>query len=269
MTRVRSPITVVTGAAGLIGSEVCRELDQQGSRVVAVDSSTGTNHGIDVFRADITDPAAIASVCAEVTDIYGRVDRLVHAAALTARTPGVGVSGELALIHLDVWRRLIDVNLTGALICVQQFLELLKLSADPKVLLVGSIQGLVPTMGTGAYGVSKAALAGLTRQLAAELAGARIAVNMLSPGPIAGPDHDERSMKTKGDAPATRGPTPMERFGTPAEVARAVAAILGESFSYMTGAVIPIDGGEHLRPRPGLPPVQSGPEFADHELEEV
>lgn len=235
-------VTVVTGAAGLLGGQICRELAGQDAQVIAVDAAAAVIQGVQVVQADVSDARSIAAVAAGIAADHGRVDRLVHAAALTGRTPGAGVSGELAGFDIGSWRALIDVNLTGALICVQQFLGLLRRSSAPRVLLLGSIQGLVPTLGTGAYGVSKAALTALTRQLAAELAADAITVNMIAPGPIIA--------DTAGDhSPSEDPPTPLRRYGSPHEVARAVAALLGGSFQFMTGAVIPLDGGEHLRPR--------------------
>ncbi len=255
MTRTTTPpVAVVTGAAGLIGTAICAQLTRQGARVVAVDNLAVTVDAHDVYRADITDAVAVADVATSVAAAYGHVDYLVHAAALTARTPAGGVSGELASLDLRLWRQLIDVNVTGALICVQRFIDLLVKASAPKVVLVGSIQGLVPTLGTGAYGVSKAALGGLTRQLAAELASIGVTVNMLSPGPITAHEPTDRSAVKAG-----REPTPMGRVGSPAEVGRAVACMMQDAFSYMTGAVIPLDGGEHLRPRPGPNPRPEDP----------
>lgn len=242
MTASAQRLAVVTGAAGLIGAEICAALTRRGARVVAIDVVSAAGTDGDVFCADVTDPEAVAQVAARVEAAYGHVDWLVHAAALTARTRGRALVGELASLDLDLWNELLDGNLSGALVCVQRFLPLLRRSPAPRVLLVGSIQGIVPTFGTGAYGVSKAALAALTRQLAAELARDGVAVNMLAPGPIAAAE--ER-------AGVGLGPTPMGRFGSPEEVAGAVCCLMDESFGYMTGAVIPFDGGEHLRPREG------------------
>lgn len=243
MTDAESPVAIVTGATGLIGTEICAALTTAGSRVVALDARDAQVQAELMLCVDLTDADAVAAAAERVRIDYGRVDQLVHAAALTARTPGPGVHGELMSLDSTMWRRLIDVNLSSALICVQRFAELLRRSSSPAVVIIGSIQGLVPTLGTGAYAVTKAALVGLTRQLAAELAPEAITVNMLAPGPIA--DADQRVASTH---PA---PTPMRRWGTPDEVAGAVSRLLEPSFRYLTGAVIPLDGGEHLRPRPG------------------
>lgn len=235
------PVVVVTGAAGVIGAGIANELSAQGSIVVAVDNRPVDARVAETISADITSSEDVGAVAAFVASRYGHVDHLIHAAAVTARTPLIDVVAGLVDIDLAIWRQILEVNLTGALICVQRFVDLLRLAPAPKVLFIGSIQGVVPTVGTGGYGVSKAALTGLTRQLAAELAGIGIAVNMLSLGPIS--DDDGPTFQS------AHGPTPMGRFGRPDEVAHAVAAIVSDSFGYMTGAVVPLDGGEHLRPR--------------------
>ncbi len=236
-----STISVVTGAASIIGMSIASELTARGSTVVGIDNLPVNGQVAEAINIDITSNEDVASAAAFVASRYGHVDHLIHVAAVTAHTPQIDLMADLVSIDLGVWRRIFEVNVTGALICVQRFVDLLRIAPAPKVLLMGSIQGMVPTVGTGGYGVSKAALAGLTRQLAAELAGAEIAVNMLSLGPIS--DGDTSTSQS------LKGPTPMGRFGEPDEVARAVAAIVYDTFSYMTGAVVPLDGGEHLRPR--------------------
>ncbi len=247
-------VTVVTGAAGLIGGRLVRHLVDHGSHVIALDERDAS--GVDLFgasrqsrltflRADTTNPADMTSVAGDVARRYGHVDHFIHAAAVTALSDSVNPFGDLVGVDPEVWRRIVDVNLTGALISVRSLVELLRAAGRAKVLFLGSIQGSVPTLETGSYAVSKAALVALARQLAAELASLRITVNVLSLGPIQATD---QTVPDVGE-----GPTPMRRFGRLDEVAQAAASLLGDCFDYMTGAVIPLDGGEHLRPR-GNPP---------------
>jgi 3-oxoacyl-[acyl-carrier protein] reductase len=232
----------------LIGACITERLVAGGWRVVAIDRNAVTVPGAAAYEVDVANPAAVAVVASQVRDTHPTVDCLIHAAALTGRSPGPDRSGKLADLRLDVWDEYLRVNLTSALICVQAFLEQLRCSSTPRILLIGSIQGLVPTVGSGGYGVAKVALAGLARQLAAELAPEGVCVNLLSPGPIA----DLTEQARLGESTTTAA-TPAGRYGTPEEVAGAVALLLDDTFSYMTGAVIPLDGGEHLRPRHAPP----------------
>ncbi len=247
-------VAVVTGAAGLIGGHLVRHLVDHGSHVIALDERDAS--GVDLFgasrqsrltfvRADTTNLADMTSIGRDVARLYGHVDHFIHAAAVTALSDSVSPFGDVVGVDPDVWRRIIDINLTGALISLRSLIELLRAADRAKVLFLGSIQGSVPTLETGSYAVSKAALVALARQLAAELAPLRITVNVLSLGPI------QTTNQTVPDI--GEGPTPMRRFGRLDEVAEATASLLGGCFDYMTGAVIPLDGGEHLRPR-GNPP---------------
>jgi len=246
----RRRVAVVTGAAGLIGTHITERLVSGGWEVLAMDRNAVNIPGTTAYEVDVTDPAAVAAVASQVRKANFTVDCLVHAAAVTGRTPGPDRSGKLAYLPLEVWEEYLRVNLTSALICVQAFLEQLVCSPAPRILLIGSIQGLIPTVGSGGYGVAKVALGGLARQLAAELAPEGVCVNLLSPGPIA-----DVAEQARLGLDITSGATPAGRYGSPEEVAGAVALLLDDAFSYMTGAVIPLDGGEHLRPR--HPPQRS------------
>lgn len=257
----RSRVAVVTGGGGLIGRELCGVLEHAGHAVVAVDVGSLDVPGTLRLEVDVSDPNGMHEAAGAIEEAFGHVDWLIHAAALTGRTRGRQLTGDLASLNLEVWNEVLAINLTGALVCVQSLLPLLTRSAGPRIVIIGSIQGTVPTLGSGAYGVSKAGLAGLTRQLAAELAQRGITVNMVSPGPVA----DASELARLGNAAAER-PTPLGRYGDPAEVALATVGLLGDEYGFMTGAIIPIDGGEHLRPRTGparAHPYETHPQTAE------
>lgn len=245
----RRVVVLVTGAAGLIGGAISdvlaeREVTVVGVDVVAADPTTpGGRSMIDV---DLTDEAAVRCVAAAVQAEYGAIDAIVHSAAITGRSPRLGTH-TLRSVDLDLWRRVIEVNLTGTFVCIREFGALLRPEPLGRVLVVGSVQGLVPTMGASAYAVSKAALSGLVRQFAAEFAADGIAVNLVAPGPVA----DEEELQRLRDEGLAEAPTPMGAFLYPQEMAEAICDLVTGSFRFMTGAVIPIDGGEHLRPRHG------------------
>jgi len=245
----RRSVTVVTGVAGLIGGRIAEVLTERGVDVVGVDVVAPPRSApaawIEV-QADLTDERAVRGVATSVRAEHGGIDAVVHAAALTGRSPDLGTH-TLRSVDLDLWRRVIEVNLTGALLCIREFGALLRPEPLGQILVVGSVQGLVPTMGASAYAVSKAALTGLVRQFAAEFAPEGIGVNLVAPGPVADAGEVQR-LREQG---LHEAPTPMGAYLSPRDMAEAICDLLTGSFGFMTGAVIPIDGGEHLRPRTG------------------
>lgn len=259
---VPRPTMIVTGTAGLIGIEIADVLTDRGVDVLGVDSAQPpperARRWARSTQLDITDEAAVRRAVEEMAAQRVQIDALVHAAAITGRTPTLQPHS-LLTVDLDLWRRVLDVNLTGALLCARAFGTLLRPAPAAQILFVGSIQGLVPTFGASAYAVSKAALVGLVRQLAAEYAAHGVRVNLVAPGPVA--EASERARLAAQDA--GEDPTPLGRFGSPREIAEAVADLVTGSFSLLTGAVVPLDGGEHLRPRTGPrrshPPVDRSP----------
>lgn len=244
------PIMVVTGVAGLIGRQIAEVLSEDGVDVIGVDvtapQSGMSTHRARTMKVDITDEQAVRAAAKAIRDEYGAIEALVHAAAVTGRSPSLQ-RHSLRSVDLDLWRRVLEVNVTGALLCAREFGALLRPGPRAQILLVGSIQGLVPTMGASAYAVSKAALVGLVRQLAAEFAADGVRVNLVSPGPVA----DDRELARLRAEGVDDSPTPMGRFGGPREIAESIVEMTIGSFSLLTGAVVPIDGGEHLRPRTG------------------
>lgn len=242
-------VAVVTGVAGLIGGRIADVLTERGIDVIGVDvvaADRPAEGGLSMVQVDLTDEMAVRDVAAGMRAEHGGIDAIVHAAAMTGRSSSLGTH-TLRSVDIDLWRRVIEVNLTGAFVCIREFGALLRPEAPGQILVVGSVQGLVPTMGASAYAVSKAALTGLVRQFAAEFAAEGIGVNLVVPGPVA----DEEELQRLRDEGLNESPTPMGPFLRPREMAEAICDLVTGSFHFMTGAVIPIDGGEHLRPRHG------------------
>lgn len=244
MAKVEQVVAVVTGAGGLLGSAICKQLCSLGARVVAIDRVPIVSSDMTTFGVDVCDEDAMARTASEVATCFGRVDWLVHTAAMTGRSGGLLESVSLMDVDLAVWDKVLRVNVTGALMAVRAFAKLLRDAGSGRVILFGSVQGSVPTIGSGAYAVSKTALAGLTRQLAAELAPDGIRVNIVSPGLVLSPEDS-----TEAGNDGRESASPLGRFGSPVEVAEIVTSLLGNGFRHVTGAELPVDGGEHLRPR--------------------
>jgi NAD(P)-dependent dehydrogenase (short-subunit alcohol dehydrogenase family) len=188
-----TPIALVTGANRGIGYEVCRQLAQQGYRVLlgSRDAANGEaaaqtlqREGLNVaaLTLDVSQPESISQARAAVERDEGRLDVLVNNAAINYDTWQRGVTADL-----DVVQQTMETNVYGALRMMQTFLPLLRKSAHGRIVNVSSEAGSLAGMGGGtpAYSMSKAALNALTRIFAAELRGDRILVNSVCPGWVA------------------------------------------------------------------------------------
>jgi NAD(P)-dependent dehydrogenase (short-subunit alcohol dehydrogenase family) len=187
------PVAVVTGANRGIGREVARRLAREGFRVVlgsrdaergraAADELGGADAGIVACRLDVADDASVDAAAAWVGQELGRCDALVNNAAIDYDTDARATTADLDHVH-----RAMETNLFGAWRTALAFLPLLRRSPHPRLVNVSSGGGSISQMGAGtpAYSLSKAALNGLTRILAAELRTDRVLVNAVCPGWVA------------------------------------------------------------------------------------
>ena len=234
--RVDGKIVVLTGAAGGQGRAEAEALVREGAYVVATDlaedaPSAPSGSGGWAYRSlDVASPDAWAALAAWLGEEHGRVDALVNNAGVTFR-------GRLGEIELDDWNRVLDVNLTGALLGIQALLPLMRRGAS--VVNIGSVAALTGHYPV-AYTVSKWGLRGLTRVASLELGERGIRVNAIHPGYI------ETPMTASAPAAfleAQLAETPLGRAGAPEDVAPLVVYLVSDESSYLSGAEIPVDGG--------------------------
>ena len=143
---------------------------------------------------------------------------------------------------LDNWLATLNINLTGTLLCSQHAARLMVRRRWGRIINIASVAGMRAVgKGRTAYGTSKAAVIGLTRQIASELAEEGVTANAIAPGPVATPMTDV--LHSPEFRAAYTSAIPMKRYGRPEEIASIVSYLASESSAYITGAVIPVDGG--------------------------
>lgn len=241
---------LVTGASRGIGFSVASALAQRGAAVAltgrkadslafAVQQLQSSGADARSFVCHQGDPAAISHLF-EQLDKEGFVPDIVVINAAT--NP---VLGPLIEVDLDAWRKILEVNLTGALLTAQAAARRMLPRRDGSLVFMASIAGLDPLPGLGAYSVSKAGVLGLMRALAKELGASGLRVNAVAPGLI----ETRFSAALFQDRTAYEnivGQTALRRHGQPDDVCGAVVFLASEASAYVTGQVLIVDGGGRM-----------------------
>jgi 3-oxoacyl-[acyl-carrier protein] reductase len=238
-------VAVVTGAGMGIGASIAARLARDGCAVVVSDISSEAagktadelaTHGFDAWPLvmDVSKPDSIAAGFAAIAKRYSRCDVLVNNAGIAKTIPFVDYP-------LDHWSLVMAVNVTGPMLCGQQAVRLMRPRKWGRIVNIASISGMRASTGRTAYGTSKAALIGLTRQMAIELAEYGITANGVAPGPVETPL--TREMHSEATRHSYMRAVPMARYGTADEIAAAVSFLASEDASYITGHIVPVDGG--------------------------
>jgi NAD(P)-dependent dehydrogenase (short-subunit alcohol dehydrogenase family) len=248
-------VAVVTGGAMGIGAAVCQQLAGSGFTVVVADldltAATATaaalaseGHKAHAVQMDVGQPESVAAAFSQIADKHGRCDVLVNCAGIAKVFPFLD-------FPLDNFIATMNVNVTGTLLCSQHAARLMVKNRWGRIVNIASVAGMRAVgKGRTAYGTSKGAVIALTRQMAVELAEYGITANAVAPGPVDTPM--TRKLHTEKFRAEYASAIPMKRYGTTSEISSAVSYLVSDGASYVSGIVMPVDGGFLSAGAPGV-----------------
>jgi len=239
-----SRVAFVTGASSGIGQAATIALAGAGCRVVAGYSTNADGAALTVkeaqersdamsVRIDVADPNSVDAAFAEIEAAFGPPEILVNNAGITR-------DGLLLKMDDAQWNDVVRTNLDGAFYTIRRATPKMLRARWGRIVNIGSVAALAGSAGQVNYAAAKAGLVGLTRSVARELASRNITCNLVAPGPVATAMTDALSEQRRQEM-ATQ--VPLGRFGTLEEVAGVIAFVCSDLAGYVTGAVIPVDGG--------------------------
>lgn len=237
-------VVVVTGAARGIGAVLADRFAAEGCRVAALDLAfpdapgPADEQGSDVERVvcDVTDPESVRAAVDAVVERFGTVDVLVNNA-------GINVTGRVADLDWDAWRRCMDVNLGGTFLVSQAVAPVMQAAGRGRIINAASFAAIVPSVGSAAYAASKAAVVQFTRVLASELGPWGITVNAYAPGMV------PTAMNGFATMPADQqdrllDTLSLRRWETPDDVADLLVFLASDAAGYVTGTLVDVSGGK-------------------------
>lgn len=227
-------IALVTGANRGIGLATARALRDAGFTVAATYRSTPIDEpGITAVKCDVTDGESVDAAFSEVEEKLGPVSVLVSNAGITK-------DGLTLRMGEDDFTSVLDANLTGGFRVAKRAVKAMMKARTGRIIFISSIVGIGGQAGQANYAASKSGLHGLARSLAKEFSSRNVTVNVVAPGPIA---TDMTAALTEAQLSAMTEMVPLGRMGEADEIASTVAFLASPGAGYITGAIIPVDGG--------------------------
>ncbi|SAL41850.1 short-chain dehydrogenase [Caballeronia peredens] len=241
-------VAVVTGGASGIGWATAQRFAEQGYCVAIADlHREAARHRVEelgagnhlAIGADVSIEADVIAMIRHVIDTYGRIDVLVNNA-------GIGEQAKPTTEQsVDAFDRLLDIHLRGAFLACREVAKQMLAQRAGAIVNLCSIAGLSGIPTRNAYGAAKAGIAAMTRSMACEWARDGIRVNAVAPGYVATELVDALIGNGQIDVAAIERRTPMGRLARPAEIAETIMFLASDAASYVTGAVLSVDGGWH------------------------
>jgi 3-oxoacyl-[acyl-carrier protein] reductase len=232
---------LVTGSTRGIGRAIAESLAGAGARVAVVgrDASRAIEVASEIssdaagFACDVGDVASVTALVERVEKSFGQIDILVNNAGLTR-------DNILFRLKDDDWDAVLDANLRGAFVAIRAASRGMMKRRWGRIVNIASVVGIIGNKGQANYAASKAGLIGLTKSVAKELASRNIHINAVAPGFI---DTDMTAAMTPEARATLSGQIPLERLGSPSDIAGAVTFLASDLASYITGQVLVVDGG--------------------------
>lgn len=246
--RLENKIAIITGGVQGIGLATAKLFAREGATVLLWDvnaskgasvleelATNGSENGAkaEFYTVNVADAASVQATVAQIVAKYGRIDILINNAGITR-------DASLLKMTPEQWQQVLDVNLTGVFVCTQAVAPQMIAQTSGRIINASSIAGIYGNYGQVNYAATKAAVIGMTKTLAKELGRKGITVNAVAPGFIATemvgtiPENVVKSMHDR---------TPLGRAGTPEDVAKAYLFLASDDASFITGAVLGVDGG--------------------------
>ncbi|ALG84816.1 3-oxoacyl-ACP reductase FabG1 [Gordonia phthalatica] len=224
---------LVTGGNRGIGLAVAQRLAADGHKVAVTHRGSGAPEGLFGVQCDVTDNESVERAFAEVAEHQGPVEVLVANA---------GITDNMLLMRLseDSFEKVVDANLTGAFRCAKAATKGMQRGRFGRMIFLGSVVATSGVPGQANYAASKAGLIGLARSIARELGSRNITANVVAPGFI---DTDMTADMEDKYIEMAKQAIPLGRTGKPEDVAAAISFLASDQGGYITGAVLPVDGG--------------------------
>ncbi|WP_078408618.1 3-oxoacyl-ACP reductase FabG [Priestia abyssalis] len=242
--RLENKVAIITGAANGLGLEAARIFIKEGAKVALVDfdEKTGTQRveelrdaggDAEFFKVNVADRNSVDAMVNGVIERFGKIDILINNAGITR-------DGFLTKLSVEDFQKVIDVNLTGVFHCTQAVVPHMIAQGKGKIISTSSVSGVYGNLGQTNYAAAKAAVVGMTKTWAKELARKGINVNAVAPGFI------ETNMVAQVPEKVInqiRGMIPMQRLGQPSEIGYAYLFLASDESNYVNGTVLHVDGG--------------------------